>query len=371
MKTQSLLTLVKVSLLLLFLIGAFSAQAAGHSDLAVTFGCLAYSATFLPAGSPTAMLSATVLTITDILTEFGAYYSGEDNKKALLKKFFQKSETEADFNSRITEATRLELANATISRVLQRFQKAFTPIGDPTFTPQIIDLYKMKVDLSFYPDEVEESWLGFLASNGLDRKEWPLIRYLLEELALAQLQEDLEKNEFFFGVPGVIVPGTATAAGTSMLGIREQLKGAAIQQVAVGAVPADAVLFVKYIEDMFYSIPELHRNELDKIFMSKNLELRFKTGMREKYNINYSQVDDLTTIIDTKVKIAGRASHGTSTTIWTTPAVNRICGTKKPGNDKIFKIEEAKREVLAMTDFYKGVGFWNDGFVYRNNVAIV
>lgn len=370
MKNSKILATIKLSLIVLLALGGFTAQAAGNSEMAVTCGTAAYMATYLPASGHQPVLNATVVTITDILTEYGAYYSGKDNKAGLLKKFFQKSETEADFGQRITEATRIELANATITRVLQRFQKAFTPIGTATFTPQVVDLYKMKVDLSFYPDEVEESWLGFMADKNLNRKDWPIIRYLLEELALNQLAEDLEKNEIFAGVPGTITPGTATAAGTSMLGIREQLKRGTIQQVAVGAVPADAIDFVDYIEQMYKSIPEVARVEMDMFFMNKTLEMRFKTGMREKYNIAYNQVDDLTTIIDTNVKIAGRASHGTSDIVWTTPKVNRIIGVKKPGNDKVFKVEESKREVAAMTDFYKGVGFWNDGFVFRNNVSI-
>lgn len=371
MNYTKFLVAIKLSLIVFFAIGGLTAQAAGNSQLAATCGSIAFTATFLPTGNQATVLNATVVTIADILTEYGAYYNGKDNKANLLKKFFQKSETEADFGQRITEATRIELANSTINRVLQRFQKAFTPISTAAFTPQVVDLYKLKVDLSFYPDEIEESWLGFMAGSDLNRKEWPIIRYLLEELALNQLAEDFEKNEIFAGVPGVITAGTATAAGTSMLGIREQLKRAGIQTVAVGAVPADPVDFVTYIETMYYSIPELARVEMDKFFMNKSYETRFKTGMRKKYNINYNQVNDLTTIIDTNVKIAGRASHGTSDIIWTTPKVNRIIGVKKPANDKIFKIEESKREVAAMTDFYKGVGFWNDGFVYRNDVAIV
>ena len=370
MKNSKFLVAIKVSMILLFALIGFTAQAAGNLNLAITCGTLAYTATFLPAGKNGIVLSSTVVTIADILTEYGAYYSGKDNKTALLKKFFQKSETEGDFNQRITEATRIELANTTISRVLQRFQKAFTPISTTVFTPQVVDLYKMKIDLSFYPDEIEESWLGFLASGDLNRKDWPLIRYLLEELALNQIIEDLEKNEIFAGKPGTITPGTATAAGTSMLGIREQLKGASIQTIAVGAVPTDPKDFVSYVELMYNSVPEVLRTNLDKFFMSKALETRFKTGMREKYNINYNQVNDLTTIIDTNVMIAGRASHGSSDIVWTTPAMNRVIGVKKPNNDKIFKVEESKREVLAMTDFYKGVGFWNDAFVYRNNVVI-
>jgi hypothetical protein len=63
---------------------------------------------------------------------------------------------------------------ASLDRVVQPFQKAFTPIGTFKFKPNEFSLYKLKIDMQEYPDDLEATYLGFLAdlpeadrSNGL------------------------------------------------------------------------------------------------------------------------------------------------------------------------------------------------------------
>src|SRR3546814_6502021 len=88
------------------------------------------------------------ITITDVITEWGAVYrAGGEGVKDLLTKLKQRSVTAKYFPTRITEKTVLEKALAEFTRVLQRFQKGWTPIGGTTFTPEKIPLYKLKIDL--------------------------------------------------------------------------------------------------------------------------------------------------------------------------------------------------------------------------------
>ena len=60
-----------------------------------------------------------------------------------------------------------------LNRIVQPFQKAFTPIGTTKFTPNQFDLYKLKVDMEETPDDLESSYLGFLAAQPeQDRSNW-------------------------------------------------------------------------------------------------------------------------------------------------------------------------------------------------------
>src|SRR5690606_17915047 len=214
-------------------------------------------------------LNATV--ITDIIAEFNAYYRpGGQGMKNLITKLLQRSVTEAYFPRRITEATIMDNALVSFQRALQRFQKQWTPTGGATFVPTSIQLTALKIDEEFYPDEIEESWLGFLADNNLDRKTWPLVRFMVEG-ALDKAQEDLELAEIYHGVLGTLTPGTANAAGTSLNGIKTTINAhitaAKTVPVVVGAAPSTALAYVNYIEEIINSTPRLLRNNLDFVFV--------------------------------------------------------------------------------------------------------
>lgn len=312
------------------------------------------------------------ITISAVVTEFGAYYqNNRANQQQLMKKLMQKSETEKLFQRRITKDTRLEFASADFADVLQRFQKAWTPKGGVTFTPNKIELYRQKIDLAESPDDLMPSWLGFLTSDDLDRKTWPFVRWWLES-NLQKATENLEKNEIFGGVPGTITPGTATAAGTNMLGIRKILNdgitAGTINEIAVGAAPTDPEDFVDYVEEFVAGIPELIRSEIDIIVTSPAQLALFRSGMRKKYNVNWGQVDELETVIDTTLKVVGVASHAATTKLWATPKWNRIVGIKAPQNEGIFRVENVDRLVKAYTDWDKGVGFQINPYVYSTDV---
>src|SRR5690606_36150143 len=205
------------------------------------------------------------IVITDIIAEFNAYYRpGGQGMKNLITKLLQRSVTEAYFPRRITEATIMDNALVSFQRALQRFQKQWTPTGGATFVPTSIPLTALKIDEEFYPDEIEESWLGFLADNNLDRKTWPLVRFMVEG-ALDKAQEDLELLEIYKGVVGTITPGTATAAGESLNGIRKTINDAitagSTTSTALGALPTDPAAFVEYVEALVKSAPRLLINQ--------------------------------------------------------------------------------------------------------------
>lgn len=316
------------------------------------------------------------LTVAAIIAEWGLLYrAGMATVKDLMVQFMMKSETELIFPRRPTESTIMEKAFVEFSSVLQRFQKGWTPKGGATFTPEKIALYGLKIDVEEYPDELEVTWLGFLADSSLDRKQWPFTKWYAFYL-LAKAVEDYEKYEIFGGVPAAVVPGTPNASGTNVLGIRKQLNdghaAGKTMTVTMGSVPTDPVLFVNYVEDMYayaVGVNEELLNEFDAFNGSKTLERRFKTGMRKKYNMNYDQTDTAT-IIDTEVKFRGLTSHNGSNKIWGTPIVNRQCGVKKPKNETILQIENVDRKVKFYTDFSKGVGFWHLPFVVQNDVEL-
>lgn len=370
----SLFTLV--ALALSFCLGAFVAIAADAPQYAITSGLVMTALCFIPKGEK---FKASIFTITatDVVTEWGALYRPQGQSvKDIMLKLMQKSVTAAYFPTRITTATILEKATAEFSRVLQRFQKEFTPIGGVTFKPIKIPLYKLKIDLQETPDDLEESWLGFLADNNLDRRKWPFITWYLTN-ALLQSDKDLEMNEIYSGVPGAIVSGTATAAGASLKGIKKQINefdtAGKLLKITMGAVPTDPEEYVEYVEEMIKQVPRLLRNELDFVFVQEDGHDLFREGMRLKYNAIYQQVDEtkITRLRNDNIKVVGLPSMAGSDKIWTTPQWNRQAGFKKPENNQVFEVEKVDRKVKAYTDYYKGFGFWIPEYLVSNDVELV
>lgn len=367
--------LFTVTMLLVgFFVGAFGASAAGYDQYAATAGLAVASLNFIPKGNLKTSLN--VILAADVVAEWKAVYKAEGQSvKDIMTKLTQRSVTAKYFPTRFTEKTVLEKVSAEFSRVLQRFQKQYTPVGGVKFEPLKIALFKLKIDLQERPDELEESWLGFLADSSLNRKDWPFIKWFLMN-ALIQAEKDLEMSEIYHGVAGAIVEGTPTAAGASLDGIKIQINrlntAGKLDLITMGAVPTDPVLYVEYIEDMIKQVERPLRNELDFVFVQEDGHDLFRDGMRLKYNVNYAQVDDskITKLRNDNIQVVGLPSMAGSDKIWTTPSWNRQAGFKKPGNETVFQVENIDRLVKAYTDYYKGFGFWIGEYLVSNDVEL-
>lgn len=316
------------------------------------------------------------IVITDIVSEYGSYYLNHgQNKNDLAAKFFRPSETAKYFAKQPTSDTVARNGAASIDRVLQGFQKAFTPIGNLTFKPNPVNLYQLKVDKQEYPDEIVDSWLGFLEGEGIDRAAWPFVRWMMEEHIIPQLHEDFELNEAYKGVYAAPTPGTAGAAGTAMNGIKKQIAdyitaGRSVA-IAMGAVPTDEIDFCTYVETFVASLPMELRKRIDGLFMNEDLHLRYKEGKRKKYNLQYAQTTDLETVFHyPNARVIGLASHNGSNKIWTTTPKNRKRWIKKENAITAPAVKEfSARAISIYTDWWEVLGFVYPEIVYATDQA--
>lgn len=311
------------------------------------------------------------LTITDILSEYGSYYiKSKQAQKDIIKKLKQPSVTESYFSETPTDDTKIRKSSADMSRVLQRYQKAFTAIGDLTFKPREIDLNDVKIDSKITPRDLQNSWLGFLAEKGIDPTTMPIVKYYMQHL-IEQSKEDLENNEVFAGERDTVTPGTATAAGESVDGIRTKIRAAVTagtwNDYALGAVPTTAIEVVEYIEDFVGNIPRLVKNDIDHIFMNEDTRDLFLDGMRQKYNTNYMAEGDETKVRHSRATVVGLPSMTGSGMIWATPKWNRLKTRKNGSQAQVFDVQKVDREVKFLTDFWIGIGFWINEYGYCND----
>ncbi len=310
----------------------------------------------------------------DVVSEYGAYYLNHgQNAQSLVQKLNYRSEFDSLFITTPTEDTVIRRGSSVMSRLLQPFQKTWSPTGEVTFKAAPINLYKQKVDFQDYPDELAETWLGFLADEGLDRKQWPFVKWLIEKHILPQTVEDYEINEVYAGAyaaPGV--PGTAGAAGTAMEGankiINDHITATDITPIVTGALSTTPATFVDQVEAFVDSIDALYRTAPMTLAMNHVQSVIFKRGMREKYNVNYEQTSDLMAVMDyPNVQVGGFHAMGSSGKIFCTPRFNAIRGVKRISNLNRVEVENVDRQVKIYTDWHVGVGFIIPELVFTND----
>lgn len=308
---------------------------------------------------------------TDIIKEYGAYYkAGSENEKRLKRLLLFGRETTKLATEIKTDDTIYQLGQSKISSLVQSFQKGFTPKGDLTFTPNEIRLFHFKVDLEISPDDISDSWLGFLESNSLTRKEWPLVRYIMESHFYQQIDDDMERLVYYKGVYVAPTTGTAGVTSAAMNGLKVQLQSSKVNHVTLAALEASTIY--DQVETFYESISEEYQGQKMIIAMSPSWRRKF---LKDKRALGYyektgpDQIDD--GIDFTPSNVIGLPSMAGTDDIWATPVGNFLHITKKGENASSANIEESKRTLAIMTDWYEGLGFGLNETVWTNVTEVI
>jgi hypothetical protein len=313
------------------------------------------------------------LAVGDVVSEYGSYYEkGNQNASRLLKLLMQPAVTEKFMTPIKTDDTLFKLANGTIDDIVQPFQKAFTEAGTLTFKPMPIQLFHIKVDFSLYPDDIEATWLGFLASSDLKRTDWPMVRYAWEQYLVNKIKDNMELKEIYKGVYASPTPGAAGATGTSMDGLQKLLQDG-VDDTTIHSIPLDAFSSSNafdQIEEFVDGMDDLYQGVKMNIFCDPQI---YKYYMRDKraqgfYYVNSDK--DIGNGIDfmPQVLVPLPSMAGTDE-LFATPTENLLWVTKKDVNKTRFELQGVDRQVKMLTDWWEGVGFGINEAVWTNIVA--
>ena len=322
----------------------------------------------------------TFLSVDKIKAAWGSYYRPDSLGVADLKKqIMQSNDTQAYFPLQSTDETQVRGANMKLTNVTQPFYSRFSHLGTFDFVPYTWSLERVKINIEMTPDDLAATAIDFLAPKGLYKADAPIVK-TIADYVLAKHKEDNENDIIFKGVRKEVSSSDQTnrvagATVDSRTGIRHKIRlfnaagKFAVNDtvIAMGAVPTDPVLFVTYMETMYYAIPELYRKFIMEMFMSTTLRQRYRTGMRAKYNMYHAQVADLDKIIDTNCMIVGLPSMLSSDLIWCTIDGNRRGKIKNSSNSGVFNIEIYDTyNVRLSTDWYQGEDFYTPELIWTN-----
>lgn len=284
------------------------------------------------------------------------------------------STTDTVLQSVVTDDTEWRAAKASIGKVLQPFQKGWTPKGVATMEPLTIKQFKMKVDAEEYPDDLEVTWLGFLADNDLDRKTWPFIRWFVETMLIPQAKEDYELDAIYFGKRKEPTAGTAGQTFEVMDGILHARNKAILDgktsAIAIGAWDADDALLVDQFEEFVDTINKEYRNARMFLGVNEDIERRFYRGYRKKYG-THANFEDTKGVVDfSNIRLKGLPSMRGSDAIWATPIGNARRMLKKTQNMNNIRIENVDRLVKMFSDWFSGAGFVLGELIFTNDLDL-
>ena len=313
------------------------------------------------------------MNVSDIVTEFGAYYENAgQNKNRILGLLTQGLVTPSYCTHVKTDDTVFKLGRLTMGDIVQSFQKGWTPKNAAAFTANQINLYKFKVDEEIDPDDIEATWLGFLASDSVTRKDWPLVKFLIEHPEqgyIAAINRDMENKEYGHGVYVAPTPDTAGTTGRSMNGLIHLLQAGVnaetINSINIGALDKDNIF--DQVELFVDGIAEVYQNVAMNIFMSPKWARYYHRDKRNEGHYDFSSDKDVKDNIDfTPQRIVGLPSLSNSDVIFATPKANLLHITKKSANKTRILLEEEKRTVNFLADWWETIGFGVDAAVWTN-----
>jgi len=307
-----------------------------------------------------------------IVDEYGRIYQqrgqGMDRiKRALIQKAvtLEKYAT----HKRITDDI-YEMANDEFKPVLQPFRVPFEPTGGVKFHPNKIVLQHIKVDLEFSPDQIIDSWLGFLEGEGVKREQWPITKYMIEVYLKQQIDYDREVNAVYYGERD----DAGTTPSACMDGIRKKLIDGANAEYPVNVISGIRRLqpdtCFDQVEAFSKKIKGIYRNVPIIICVSQDYERCFLENKRANGFYWLHGPEDLNASVDfTKQVVMGLPSMGEECgDMFAFVRGNLLWCTRK---DKFnFDVQKIDRYVKVLGDWREGIGFGVNKMVWATEETV-
>lgn len=317
-----------------------------------------------------------VLTIEKIVSEYGKYYveNAKENRSRLVRSLMQPAVTlEQNATHVPTNDTMYRSGNYLTGSVIQPFTIGFTPKGKIEFIPNTIMLRQVKTDIQIIPNEIEESWLAFLHSNNCTIKEWPVVRFIMEEYIKKQIDEDRELKMVY---NGVYDPTNEEKKPENCLdGIHRILTVGADADYPINIVEhvgeLDEDTIFDQVEFFDKNIPTRYFKEKLVIFMAPEYARAYLADKRNKGLYNIKSDDEINFSIDFSKHIiyASPAMAGTKH-IWATVPKNLLWLTKRFNPISNMQMQVEDRYVKLLLDWWEGIGFRCNQMVWASEETV-
>lgn len=316
--------------------------------------------------------------VADLKTEFKTYLNQKD--KPILKALTQKTESEKFMTSKMA-ITEWRASRAVITSVVQQFSSKWTPLGQGKFTPLTIVNRRHKINVPITPDDINDSWISHLYDESLTPMQMPVVKYLINELVLPKVDEDMEMKLIGKGVYEELGekntgdPGQATGLGMdgflTILVKEYENPDTKVNFVKLGIV-TDANIVDK-TNTFVDSISELYQLKKMNVFNSLTRYKQYKRSYQDLYPTTKG-TDKNNDVIDfSNNTLQVLPSMSGSTHIFTTPKENFISLRHKNLNASKLWMEGSDYDVKIFAEWWKAVGFAMAEalFAYIDPIAVI
>ena len=178
-------------------------------------------------------------------------------------------------------------ASAEVNDIVQAFQCDFTPNNEIAFTAVKNELCRMKVDICFECEDLQqfwETWMCDWVEEGRPVDQWAFPRYVYNNFIMPKILENLDyiswngcRVEPTVGTPGVMVESC------------DGLKKKIAEAIAAGLVtpiptgPLECETIVEQVEGFADAIPYPYCNMPGKILMSKSNARKYWRDYRSQF----------------------------------------------------------------------------------------
>lgn len=179
-----------------------------------------------------------------------------------------------------------------LGNVVQGFKAEWQALGEASLNHKLLEAYRQKVNFPIIPDEVLNTWLATLYTEGKTKEEQPISKEILEDL-MAKIVDDLNQ----LSVTGVRDDLNADGQfGQSLDGVATQVAKALVDvDRPAFRIPLNAITSVNILDEVKSfekQIPAKMRRKVKNIVMSDNLALMFADQYEQQYGTKVTYTED-------------------------------------------------------------------------------
>lgn len=310
-----------------------------------------------------AMAADTIVT-DELRTEFGKYVS--DQRYEIITLLFNKLQASQYMTTKMTEKVEWRAIQSHISDLMQKFTPYWTPSGQVKFTPITIPNRKHKINLPIKPAEIMEDVIAYLYDEGLQPKDMPIVKYIIEVLLKPKVEEEREQQI----ATGVYVEANNTGKNDGDTGdIFGSIEG---YVTTLKKLHADAsVNMVRLLQGvdftrdniydefdkLYMQIPEKYRTKKMPIFIDPDLLHLYDLGRDDKFPNSKNEDESKRRLQHTNFVFTPLDGMIGTGCFFITPKENFIhLLSKNRGTTKIW-LQAENYDVKIFAEWWESVGF--------------
>ncbi|MGL5682573.1 MAG: hypothetical protein ACRDDZ_05885 [Marinifilaceae bacterium] len=315
-------------------------------------------------GDGTMKYLAETITTTELRAEFGQYVKQMDRN--IITMLTGQLTCTKHMRTIMADETEWRASKAIISDLIQKFTPVWTPSGKTTFTPIVIKNRKHKVNLAITPAEIMTDVIGYLYDEGLQPKDMPIVKYIINVMMQPKIQEEREsllavgvydenKNKDKTAGQEGDVGGTMDGYVTILRELHAKTD-THITKLLEGVTLTDENIYEKF-GDLYLQVPKNYRTKKLPIHIDPDLLYKYKRARNNKFLESKTEGENVMTLPYTNfffVPMDGMIGTGC---MFLTPKENFIrLVSKNKGSSKIF-IQEQDYDVKVFAEWWEAPGF--------------